>query len=191
MITRIYLLFLDDHYVHSSEILNTFGSDLHTWLIIQSCSKITSVTWVNEISKHVGCISTYFPSQSTSNSRRSRALFTAFKLKRAFANGFPFYTSFIQPFVTRLSSSMISAYQDPHISWLVSIPTKFISVWKGPDIITCSMNLSGKVHLKGRLSYILLDRRFLSYIFCRLLLWLPLTAAIVLEQFRVELLAGV
>ena len=184
MITRICLLFLDDHYEHSSEILNTFGSDLHSWLIIQSCSKITSITWVNEISKHVGFISTYFPSQSTSNSRRSRALFSTFKLKRAFANGFPFNTSFIQPFVTRLSSSMISAYQDPHISWLVR--SKFISEWKGPGIKTCSMNLSGKDHLKGRLSYILLDRRF-----CRLLLWLPLIAAIVLKQFRVELLTGV
>ena len=34
-------------------------------------------------------------------------------------------------------------------------------------------------------------RRCLSYIFGQLLLWLPQTAAVVLEQFRIELFAGV
>ena len=102
------------------------------------------------VNKYVGCVSTFYSSHDTSNSRCSRALFTAFKLKRAFANAFPFNTFFIQPFVSSHASSIISAYPDPLILWLVSIPMKFISVWKRPWITTCSLSLSGKVNIKGR-----------------------------------------
>ena len=129
--------------------------------------------------------------QNSSSSRCSRASFTAFKLTRAFANAFPFNTFFIQPFVTSRAASMISAYLDSHILWLVRIQMKFISVWNILGITTCLLNLSGKVHINGRAFIQPLDWRCLSYIFRRLLLWLPLTAAIVLDQFRTELLVSV
>ena len=162
---------------------------LYSWLIIQSCIKITSIRWISE-------------SEQTCRMYFNIFLFAKYLQQQALkCFVYNFQTEkFLRkcPSVQHIlctafccASSVISAYTDPHILW--SWASQWTSsLYEKDTELQHSFRICHEKYLsmKGLLCTPL-DRRCSSYISGPLLLLFPLTAAIVLKPFRIELLTGV
>ena len=124
-------------------------------------------------------------SQNTSNRRRSRAFFYNFQTEKSLWRCF-----FIKHILYTAFCDQLYLFND------LSTPRSLhLMISEYPNEVHLCMkrtwNYNMLFEFAWKTSYQRKGFHTYSYIFVRLLLWLPLTAAIVLEQFRIELFAVV